>query len=96
LAVIERLKKFQRSLKAQARLHIVPYINDFRHGRIPVVMVTGSVGKTTTSRLVAAILKEQGHRVGLACTASMSTARWSVRATSPAIEAHAGFSLVTT
>jgi cyanophycin synthetase len=68
LAVIERLKKFQRLLKTRARLHIVPYINDFRYGRMPVVMVTGSVGKTTTSRLVAAILKEEGHRVGLACT----------------------------
>lgn len=35
---------------------------------MPVAMVTGTVGKTTTSRLVAAILKAQGHRVGLACT----------------------------
>jgi cyanophycin synthetase len=68
LPVVERLKQFHRRLKARARLHIAPYINDFRYGRMPVAMVTGSVGKTTTSRLVAAILKEQGHRVGLACT----------------------------
>ena len=35
---------------------------------MPVAMITGTVGKTTTSRLVAAILRAQGYRVGLACT----------------------------
>ncbi len=35
---------------------------------IPVVLVTGSNGKTTTVRLIAAILRAAGHRVGYSCT----------------------------
>ena len=37
-------------------------------GRIPLVAVTGTNGKTTTARLVAQMLKEAGHRVGLTCS----------------------------
>jgi len=37
-------------------------------GRIPVCAITGTNGKTTTSRMVAKILQETGRRVGLACT----------------------------
>ena len=33
-------------------------------GRIPIVAITGTNGKTTTSRLVAHIAKMKGHRVG--------------------------------
>ena len=33
--------------------------------RIPVVAITGTNGKTTTSRMVAHILKMTGKRVGL-------------------------------
>jgi UDP-N-acetylmuramyl tripeptide synthase len=36
--------------------------------RIPIVAVTGSNGKTTTSRMIAQILEDAGHTVGLACT----------------------------
>lgn len=35
---------------------------------IPVVLVTGSNGKTTTVRLLAAILRAAGHTVGYSCT----------------------------
>ena len=35
-------------------------------GRIPIVSVTGTNGKTTTCRIVARILKEAGRRVGMA------------------------------
>lgn len=35
---------------------------------IPTVLVTGSNGKTTTVRLVAAMLQASGKRVGLSCT----------------------------
>jgi cyanophycin synthetase len=38
------------------------------NGRIPLAMITGTNGKTTTSRMVAAILKAAGHTVGLAGT----------------------------
>lgn len=37
-------------------------------GEIPVALVTGSNGKTTTTRLIAAMLRAAGHRVGYCCT----------------------------
>ncbi len=37
-------------------------------GRIPLVCVTGTNGKTTTTRLVASILKAAGKHVGMTCT----------------------------
>ncbi len=37
-------------------------------GRIPVVAVTGTNGKTTTTRCIAHILRESGRRVGMTCT----------------------------
>ncbi|MBI9021303.1 MAG: hypothetical protein JEZ10_08640 [Verrucomicrobia bacterium] len=36
--------------------------------RIPLAMVTGTKGKTTTIRMLAHILTTAGHRVGFACT----------------------------
>jgi UDP-N-acetylmuramyl tripeptide synthase len=37
-------------------------------GRVPVALVTGSNGKTTTVRLVAAMLARAGHVVGFCCS----------------------------
>lgn len=37
-------------------------------GDIPVALVTGSNGKTTTTRLIVAMLKAAGHRVGYCCS----------------------------
>ncbi|MDB5347620.1 MAG: cyanophycin synthetase [Schlesneria sp.] len=37
-------------------------------GRIPIVAVTGTNGKTTTTRLMAHILRSTGKRVGMTCT----------------------------
>jgi UDP-N-acetylmuramyl tripeptide synthase len=39
-----------------------------RSARLPVVLVTGTNGKTTTSRLLARMLTEAGHVVGFSCT----------------------------
>jgi cyanophycin synthetase len=36
--------------------------------RIPIAMVTGTNGKTTTARMCARILRAAGHRVGLCST----------------------------
>ena len=37
-------------------------------GRVPIVCITGTNGKTTVSRLLANILKHAGRTVGLACS----------------------------
>ena len=37
-------------------------------GAVPVALVTGSNGKTTTTRLVAAMLAQAGHTVGYCCS----------------------------
>ena len=37
-------------------------------GRIPVVSVTGTNGKTTTVRMVGQVLRQAGQRVGMCCT----------------------------
>lgn len=41
---------------------------DAEDGRIPVIAVTGNNGKTTTTRLIAHVLRWQGRRVGMTCT----------------------------
>lgn len=46
--------------------HMFPDPKD--DGRIPVAAVTGTNGKSTVSRLIAAMLKAAGRIVGLACT----------------------------
>jgi cyanophycin synthetase len=38
------------------------------NGRIPVVAVSGTNGKTTTTRLIAHIFRTAGNRVGMTCT----------------------------
>ena len=37
-------------------------------GRIPVVSVTGVNGKTTTTRLIAHLVRQTGRKVGMTCT----------------------------
>ncbi|RUU27705.1 hypothetical protein EOC94_21015 [Mesorhizobium sp. M6A.T.Ce.TU.016.01.1.1] len=54
------LKQFRRRLRAQVR--------GLMRSRMPVAMITGSVGKSTTSRMLARILECQGHVVGLTTT----------------------------
>ncbi len=41
-------------------------------GRIPIVSVTGTNGKTTTATLIARMFKEAGHHVGLATSDGVS------------------------
>lgn len=42
-----------------------------RAGQIPTALITGSIGKTTTSRMLAHILQTSGLRVGLTSTTGM-------------------------
>lgn len=44
---------------------------------VPVIAVTGTNGKTTITRLLESILREAGHRVGMACTDGvMRNGKW--------------------
>ena len=40
-------------------------------GRIPITAITGTNGKTTTTRLIAHILRQAGNSVGLGCTGTV-------------------------
>jgi len=42
--------------------------NPGENGRIPTAAITGTNGKTTTSRMLSAILRQAGYKVGLACS----------------------------
>jgi len=39
-----------------------------QNGRIPLVAITGTNGKTTTTRMIDAVLRAAGQRTGMACT----------------------------
>lgn len=60
LKIGKALKQFRRRLRANLR--------GLLRRPIPTAMITGSVGKTTTSRMLARILERQGHVVGLTTT----------------------------
>ncbi len=49
--------------------HIVDMLfPDESNHSIPIISITGTNGKTTTTRIIANILKEKRYRVGMACT----------------------------
>jgi cyanophycin synthetase len=48
--------------------HIVDHLFPGGNGRIPVVAVTGTNGKTTTVRMISTVLAEAGYHVGMTCT----------------------------
>ncbi len=41
------------------------------NGRIPITAITGTNGKTTTTRLITHLLRQAGRKVGLACTGAI-------------------------
>ena len=40
-------------------------------GRVPITAITGTNGKTTTTRLIAHLLRHSGRKVGMACTGTV-------------------------
>jgi cyanophycin synthetase len=40
-------------------------------GRVPITAITGTNGKTTTTRLIAYLLRHAGRQVGMACTGTI-------------------------
>ncbi len=61
------------------RKNVLGPLRGLRAPRIPTAMITGSSGKTTTSRMLAHILACAGHTAGLACTDGIYIAGRKVR-----------------
>jgi UDP-N-acetylmuramyl tripeptide synthase len=56
------------SARSVAQRVLEEFVPSPQSGRIPTALITGTNGKTTTSRMVAAILQQAGHVVGLTTT----------------------------
>ncbi len=48
--------------------HLIEYLYPDGDGRIPIISITGTTGKTTTSRMVEWIFRNAGYRTGMAVT----------------------------
>ena len=62
------LKNLDRLWRRHIRNPLRVRWRGWRYRAMPIAMVTGSKGKSTTTRLVASILREMGHVVGAATT----------------------------
>jgi cyanophycin synthetase len=62
------LESTMRPVRLLWRNSVLAPLRRRRFEKIPIVMVTGTAGKTSTCRLAASILRAAGHSVGLACT----------------------------
>ena len=49
----------------QAMMTLVPFFFDYPAGKMRMIGVTGTNGKTTTTHMIAHMLREQGHKVGI-------------------------------
>ena len=65
------LRKVNRTNTTLGRLLLLPLRRTLRR-RIPTAFITGTKGKTTTTRMLAHILSEAGHTVGFASTSGIT------------------------
>jgi cyanophycin synthetase len=70
--LIEFLQPTSGTAQPVAEAILVTLFPEGENGRIPVVAVTGTNGKTTTTRLIAHILAQAYWPVGMACSESIS------------------------
>jgi cyanophycin synthetase len=63
-----RAKRLVRRVQKQLRRFAVVPLRRFAHRGVPIAMVTGSCGKTTTTRMLAHVLAQAGHTVGFSST----------------------------
>jgi cyanophycin synthetase len=64
----DRAKRLLRKVQKQLRRLVVVPLRRFAHRSTPIAMVTGTCGKTTTTRMLAHVLAQAGHTVGLCST----------------------------
>ncbi len=62
------INRITQSVRQLVYNRILAPLRRRRFEKTLIVMVTGTAGKTSTSRLIASILRAAGHTVGLACT----------------------------
>ena len=62
------LKRLDRLWRRYLRDPLRARWRGWRYRAMPIAMVTGSKGKSTSTRLLASILREMGHAVGVATT----------------------------
>ena len=63
-----RVKGWLRRMRKQVRRYAVVPMRRVSHRGVPIAMVTGSCGKTTTTRMLAHVLERAGHTVGFCST----------------------------
>ena len=64
----KRLHRYLCALRLRIRRYFFLPVRRVFVPRIPIAMITGTKGKTTTTRMLAHILSEAGHRVGFTST----------------------------
>jgi len=62
--MLKRLRSIGRRIRKKLRKYVVAPARRIYIRKIPIAMITGTKGKTTTTRMLAHILTKAGHRVG--------------------------------
>ena len=66
--MLKRLRSIGKRLRKKFRRYVLAPARRVYIRKIPIAMITGTKGKTTTTRMLAHILTNAGHRVGYTST----------------------------